>query len=65
MGCDAEMGCVVGCPLECAGGVEYAFMSTTPDKNVAWQYSADGYGIVVEIQQGMIDRGADISWLSQ
>ena len=40
-------------------------MSTTPDKNVAWQYSADGYGIVVEIQQGMIDRGADISWLSQ
>jgi Leucine-rich repeat (LRR) protein len=47
------------------GGVELAFMSTTPDVNVAYQYSQDKFGIVVEIQQGMIDRGAEISWLSQ
>ena len=43
----------------------YAFMSTTPRKSVAEQYSQDNYGIIVEIQQGMIDRGAEISWLSQ
>ena len=47
------------------GGVEYAFMSTTPKRSVAEQYSQDGYGIIVEIQQGMIDRGAEIAWLSQ
>ena len=47
------------------GGIEFAFMSTTPDISVAHQYSQDAYGIVVEIQQGMIDRGAEISWLSQ
>ena len=47
------------------GGVELAFMSTTPDISVAHQYSQDPFGIVVEIQQGMIDRGAEISWLSQ
>ena len=47
------------------GGVEYAFMSTTPERSVAEQYSQDGFGIIVEIQQGMIDRGAEIAWLSQ
>jgi len=47
------------------GGVEYAFMSTTPNRSVAYQYSQDPYGIVVEIKQGMIDRGAEIAWLSQ
>ena len=48
------------------GGIDGAFMSTTMDKEVALQYAASGgRGIVFEIQQGMIDRGADISWLSQ
>ena len=47
------------------GGVEFAFMSTTPVRSVAEQYSQDGFGIIVEIQQGMIDRGAEIAWLSQ
>ena len=47
------------------GGVEYAFMSTTPDRSVAEQYSQDKYGIIVEMPQGMIDRGAEIAWLSQ
>eukprot|EP00966_Prymnesium_polylepis_P314665 7270946-Prymnesium_polylepis.1 len=50
------------------GGVEPAFMSTTLNREVAMGYAAgDGarMGIVIEVQQGMINRGADISWLSQ
>jgi hypothetical protein len=49
------------------GGIESAFMSTTSDRAVAMQYAASGggVGIVFEMQQGMIDRGADISWASQ
>ena len=48
------------------GGIEGAFMSTTKDRRVAMQYAASGgKGIVFEIQQGMIDRGADVSWASQ
>jgi hypothetical protein len=40
------------------GGVEFAFMSTTPDRSVAEQYSQDGFGIIVEIQQGMMCASA-------
>ena len=41
-------------------------MSTTLDEKVAKAYAADGAGgFVFEIQMGMIDRGADISFLSQ
>ena len=29
------------------------------------RYSQDDFGIIVEIEQGMIDRGAEIAWLSQ
>ena len=50
------------------GGVEPAFMSTTQEVDVATGYAAgDGskMGIVLEIRQGMVNRGADISWLSQ
>ena len=50
------------------GGVEPAFMSTTLEENVAMGYAAgDGskMGIVLEIRQGMVNRGANISWLSQ
>ena len=48
------------------GGIEGAFMSTTDDREVAMRYAASGgAGFVFEIQQGMIDRGADISFLSQ
>ena len=46
-----------------------AFMSTTTDRAVAMGYAnASGgrtAGIVIECQQGMVNRGADISWLSQ
>ena len=48
------------------GGVENAFMSTTTNREVALGYASGGtVGIVFEIAQGMVDRGADISWLSQ
>ena len=49
------------------GGVEVAFMSCTEDKEVALKYAASKKkaAIVFEVKQGMVDRGADISWLSQ
>ena len=49
-------------------GIESAFMSTTLDKAVATQYAASagvGASFVFEIQQGMVDRGADIGFASQ
>jgi len=50
------------------GGVEPAFMSTTLEQSVAMGYAAgDGsrMGLVIQVRQGMVNRGADISWLSQ
>ena len=48
------------------GGVEYAFMSTTLDKQVAFDYaSGASSATILEIKMGMVDRGADVSWLSQ
>jgi len=48
------------------GGVEFAFMSTTLKHDVAFEYaSRSKAGIIFEIHQGLVDRGADLSWLSQ
>ena len=48
------------------GGVEPAFMSTTLNREVAMTYaSGSDVGIVLAIRQGMVNRGADISWLLQ
>ncbi|CAK0825739.1 unnamed protein product, partial [Prorocentrum cordatum] len=50
------------------GGIEFGFMSTTTDRTVAMQYASDptkGAGTVLEIQTGMIDKGAELSWISQ
>ena len=56
------------------GGVEFAFMSTTSDRDVAIRYARGRPGkseaerqvkTVMEIKMGMIDRGADLQWLSQ
>ncbi|CAK0790071.1 unnamed protein product, partial [Prorocentrum cordatum] len=47
------------------GGVEYGFLSTTVDRQVARQYSGGAAGTILEIQTGMIDKGADLSWISQ
>ena len=53
------------------GGVEFAFLSTTLDRDVAMKYArghanpASGLGVVLEITPGLVDRGADLSWVSQ
>ena len=48
------------------GGVEPAFMSSTLTREIAMGYAAGTkMGIVIEVQQGMVNRGADISWVSQ
>jgi len=46
------------------GGIEAAFLSTTANKQVAMGYTS-GQGVVFEVQMGMVDRGAQIQWLSQ
>ena len=48
----------------------YGFMSTTTDRTVAISYASTGSGgpvtpVVFQMQMGMIDRGAELSWLSQ
>jgi hypothetical protein len=50
------------------GGIESAFMSTTFDRAVAMHYAAGVAGapaLVFEMQMGMIDRGAELGWISQ
>eukprot|EP00964_Phaeocystis_antarctica_P052885 scaffold30992_cov59-Phaeocystis_antarctica.AAC.1 len=47
------------------GGIESAFMSTTLDPKVATQYTPQLAAPASSMQQGMVDRGADLSWLSQ
>jgi hypothetical protein len=48
------------------GGVEAGFMSTTADRNVAAHYASTGKAsTILELDQGMVDRGAELSWLSQ
>lgn len=61
--CAAEQDAAV--PLR-AGGLEYAFMSTTMDKEEAMKYARRAPGMILfEIDQGFVARGASISWLSQ
>ena len=50
------------------GGIELALMSTTTDRNVAvgyMQQTDKEAKMLFEIRMGMIDRGADVSLLSQ
>jgi hypothetical protein len=49
------------------GGVEYGFLSTTTNLEVAKQYAGGsrGAGTLYKMQTGMIDKGADIGWISQ
>jgi len=46
-------------------GVEFAFLSTTLQREVAADYAGHGAAMIFELQMGMIDRGADLSWISQ
>jgi len=47
------------------GGIEYAFTSTTVEREQAMHYAQGAASTVFEMEMGMIDRGADVSWLSQ
>ena len=49
------------------GGIEMGFLSATTERSVALGYARHErkVGILFEMEQGMIDRGASLSWLSQ
>ena len=47
------------------GGIEYGFSSTTIDRAQALHYATGKASTVFEMEMGMIDRGADLSWVSQ
>ena len=53
------------------GGIEYGFSSTSTDKAQAFEYATGGdrqegdASTIFEMQMGMVDRGADLTWLSQ
>jgi len=53
------------------GGTELGFMSTTTRRSVARDYARASDGgaapasVVFRLREGAIDRGADVSWLSQ
>ena len=55
------------------GGIEGGFMSTTTDEKTARFYAEGGAdkskqgrpAILLETQMGMVDRGADVAWLSE
>ena len=51
--------------LGLSGGVEFGFTSTTVERAQAEHYAQGQAALVFESQMGLIDRGADISWLSQ
>ena len=47
------------------GGIEMGFMSTSRSKHAAMDYAKfSGVKLIFEINQGMVSRGADVSWLS-
>jgi WD40 repeat protein len=52
-------------------GVEYGFMSTSMDRSVAEKYSnerdssTDKPSLIMEMEMGMVNRGAFLGWLSQ
>ena len=48
-----------------AGGVEFGFSSTTVRREEAVAYASGAASTVFEMQMGMVNRGADVSWLSQ
>ena len=46
------------------GGVEYGFTSCTKSREQALIYSAGKAPTLMEMRQGMVDRGAEMTWLS-
>ena len=48
-----------------SAAVDMGFMSTTYERNVAVTYAGTGAATVFEMEMGMVDRGAQLDWLSQ
>lgn len=52
--------------LGALGGIELGCLSTTVKKEIAHEYACRSKAFVIfEIKQDLVDRGADLSWLSQ
>ena len=48
------------------GGIEFGFLSTSRDREVALRYATGGEGATLfEIQMGMVDRGATLTWCAR
>ena len=47
------------------GGIEYGFSSTTTAEKQAQHYADGKASTVFEMRMGLIDRGAELDWLSQ
>ena len=47
------------------GGIEFGFCSTTTDRAQAAAYASGGASTTIASSMGMIDRGAELGWLSQ
>ena len=51
------------------GGTEIGFTGTTTDRDIASMYASSGgaaeRGVLLEVQMGPFDSGADVAWLSQ
>ena len=46
-------------------GIEYGFSSTTTERSVAVHYGTGPAGTIFESQMGLVDRGAELTWISQ
>ena len=46
------------------GGIEFGFLSTTTDRAQALHYASGHAPTVLELETGMVDRGASLRWLS-
>lgn len=46
-------------------GIEYGFSSTTTERSVAEHYGTGPAGTIFEMQMGLVDRGAELVWISQ
>ena len=51
--------------FNCRGGVEFGFSSTTVERAQAEHYATGRASTLFEMDMGLVDKGCDLSWLSQ
>jgi NLR family CARD domain-containing protein 3 len=51
--------------MNVAGGIEYGFSSMSVDHAQAMHYARGEASTVLEMKMGLVDRGAEMAWLSQ